>query len=104
MADFYISGVFKNTQDEITHVMLHGDAGNNEFYNGNKVTEAYVIRQLEALNTVQVITWNYTLASWYSGDFVKVVKGQFRKYIRSHANNTVNDNLDNLINFAGIVT
>ena len=102
MAHYYISGVYKNEKDDVTHVLLHLDAGHHKFYNGIKETAKTVMEMLDSGDTIQVISWNYSSAHWYVQDFVKVVNGK-KKYLRSHKNGVITDNLDNLVNLAGIV-
>lgn len=102
MAHYYISGVWKNAQEEITHVYIHLELPHNTFASGKKVTVNYAINLLRVGHTAQVMTWSYTYAGWYAEDFVKVVNAN-PPYLRSHKNNTVNDNLDNLINYQAVV-
>lgn len=96
MATYFISGVWKDIDKRITHVLLH-ETNEGNYRPGTKKTEAAVIRLINLGNDVSTITWNYDQACWYVRMDVMVVTRFGLNYLRSHQNGTVNDNLDNLI-------
>lgn len=107
MAAYLISGVWKTRNGVITDVLLHpinSHIGNSyQFGPGYKRTEAQVIALLDTGNNVYVNTWDYSRAGWDIGVSVSVFKRGERRYIRSHRDGTVTDNLDNLIDFTNII-
>ena len=102
MANYFISGVWKNNQNDITHIYIHDDLPNNVFGFGRKITVTQGINLLNNGNTLQMLDWNYTTATWQAKDFVTVVNAA-NPYLRSHKNNVINDNLDNALNYQAIV-
>lgn len=94
-ANFFISGVWKNSTGNITHVHLHKVNENNSFDIGKKVSESEVIKLLKLKNTIMTIIWQYP--NWTLGASVEVVQSQFGEYLRTNRDKTAKDNLDNLI-------
>lgn len=102
MADYVISGVWKDNNDVITHYAVHRKTG----FNGNYIEkpQKYTKGQAIALvsnpqNNVYTVIWNYSTALWSSGALIQVVGSGSNSYLRTNADNTVRDNLDNLINY-----
>lgn len=100
LADYFISGVWKNNSERITDVMLHSVKNDNSFQLGVKTSELSVINQLKLNRTIKTITWDYP--DWEIGASVTYVKVGGIEYLRTVANATVKDNLDNSINMQSI--
>jgi hypothetical protein len=101
-ADYLISGIWKTENGNstyISHVMLHQDS-ETTIYKGIKTSRADVIKLLDSGKTVKTITWNYTSGSFRAGEFVGTVTVDNVRYLRSHQDGKVTDNLDNLIKMA----
>lgn len=99
-ADYFISGVWKDNSDRITDVMLHTVNDNNSFQLGVKTSESSAISQLKLNRTIKTITWGYP--DWHIGAAVTYVTIGSNEYLRTVANSTVKDNLDNSINMRPI--
>ena len=95
-ANYFISGVWKDTSDRITDVMLHTVNDNDSFEFGIKTTESRAINLLKSNRTIKTITWDYP--DWSLGASVTYVTIGNNEYLRTVANCTVTDNLDNSIN------
>jgi len=96
MAKYRISGVWKNSNNIITHYAFH-TVGEKSLSRARKTTKAEAIRLLSISgNTAVTWMWNYSQARWRIGEDVEVVKG---KYLRSNPDNTLTDNLKHLIDF-----
>jgi len=96
MAQYKISGVWKNTQGVITHYAMHSVSGST-VYRGEKKTKAEAVRILSIPgNTAITWLWNYTSSFWRDGARVEVVAGS---YLRTVHDGTVVDNLSHLINY-----
>jgi hypothetical protein len=96
-ADYLISGVWFTTQNNskrISHVMLHTDS-DNTFEKGIKTSESEVIKLLKNKKSVITITWNYP--EWRQGAEVTYETVQGQEYLRTGANATTKDNLDNSV-------
>lgn len=106
--NYFVTGVWKNSESEITHVFLHKNTyeaskSTNTFNPGVKTSEAEVIRLINAGNLVMTLRWNYTNASWAIGARIEVVTRGTTHYLRSHKDSQVYDNLDNMINMDGFI-
>lgn len=87
--DYVISGVWKDTSGNITHVMLHTGTSAS-FALGEKKTEAEVIRLIRYSDaTIFTMTWNYP--NWVKGAQVEV----FGSSLRTNPNASSKDNLTN---------
>ncbi len=99
-ANYLISGVWKDSSDNINHVMLHpvndGDAWNM----GEKTSEATTIALLKKGNEIRTVVWGYS--GWTIKSKVTYVQRFGKEYLRSEANATQKDNLDNLISMKAI--
>jgi hypothetical protein len=92
---YYITGVWKNSNGVITYVMLHTPAATGGVLNkGNKTSVGGVIELLKH-NEVYSARWGYP--TWLQGAKVIVVGSGSFAYIRTVADSTEKDNLDNLI-------
>lgn len=99
-ADYFISGVWKDSNDNITHVMLHPVNDGDRWDMGEKTSETRTIELLKKGNIIKTVVWNYP--GWTIGSRVICVKGIGKEYLRSEANATQKDNLDNLISMKAI--
>jgi hypothetical protein len=99
MATYRISGVWKDSNNVITHYAFH-TVNTNSTSRAVKKTKADAITLVEsASNTVTTFVWNYRSAGWSIGEKVHVVNGSKGKYLRSNPDGTLTDNLDHLIDF-----
>lgn len=103
MATYYVTGVWK-LSGVITNVMLHSVDANNILQLGRKTTEFSAIALIEAGNTVSTLRWNYGTTSWNIGARIGVVTENGRKYLRTRADTTVSDNLDNMILMSSFIS
>lgn len=99
MAKYKISGIWKNTENVITHYAFH-TVSENSTSRAVKKTKAQAIEIVEANgNNVVTWMWDYMTASWKDGETVSVVNGSNGKYLRSNPDNKLTDNLGHLIDF-----
>jgi hypothetical protein len=99
MATFRISGIWKNSNNVITHYAFH-TVGENSISRANKVTKIEAIKLLEIQgNSATTWIWNYKQSFWTVGENVEVVNGPNGKYLRSNSNDKTTDNLGHLIDF-----
>lgn len=92
MANYYISGVWKDDQGRITDVNLHLGVGEG-FARPRKTHKTQVIALIKAGNNVNTITWGYP--DWELGASVAFEKVGYEEYLRTDPNASVKDNLDN---------
>ena len=103
MAEYKISGVWKNNDNVITHYAFH-TLQTGSHTRARKKTKAEAIQLLETLgNIAYTWVWNYKTAGWGIGEQVQVVNGANGKYLRSNPDNQLTDNLSHLIDFDWIV-
>jgi len=96
---FRISGVWKDSNDVITHYAFH-TVGENSITRAKKVSKVSAIQLLETRgNHATTWVWNYSFSKWDIGEDVEVVNGNKGKYLRSNPDNEITDNLSNLIDF-----
>lgn len=99
MARYRISGVWKDTNNVITHYAIH-KVGETSTSRAVKTSKAEAIALLEISgNTAKTWVWNYNQAKWSLGEDVTVVRGSTGKYLRSNPDNKLTDNLEHLIDF-----
>lgn len=99
MAEYKISGVWKDTQNVITHYALHTVAMNG-LTRAAKTSKVQAIQLLEANNsTAFTWVWNYKMAKWDEGEKVEVVNSAHGKFLRTNPDNKLTDNLAHLIDF-----
>ena len=73
MAQYYVTGVWKDNQGEITHVLLHSLTG-NDLNSGEKITGSDAIALIKSGHTLHTLRWNYATATWTPGSRIVVVK------------------------------
>ncbi len=99
MTIYRISGVWKDTDQVITHYAFHKQTANG-YTRATKTTKAQAIVLLEtAGNSATTWLWDYNSSFWKVGQTVTVVGSGSGKYLRSNADNKLTDNLNHLINF-----
>lgn len=99
-ANYVISGVWKDSNDNITHVMLHSVNDGDTWNMGVKTSEASAINLIKGGNIIRTIVWEYP--GWFMKSKVTYVVRNGYEYLRSDANATTKDNLDNLISMKAI--
>ena len=103
MSLFRISGIWKDTNNVITHYAFH-KIDEKGTYRAVKTSKAQAIALLEVVgNHATTWVWNYSLARWQIGEEVEVIQGIRGKYLRSNPDNQLTDNLGHLINIDWIV-
>jgi len=96
MANYKISGIWKDAENVITHYAFH-EAGENSTSRGVKTSKADAVRILsQAGNSAITWIWDYAAAFWKNGEKVSVVNGNF---LRSNPDNKLTDNLAHLIDY-----
>jgi hypothetical protein len=96
MANFKISGVWKNTEGAITHYAIHR-VDPTSIDRGRKTSKVDAVRLLSIPgHTAITWLWDYPGAYWKDGAKVEVVNGQF---LRTVHDGTVSDNLAHLIDY-----
>jgi len=99
MAKYRISGIWKDSNNVITHYAFH-TVSENGTSRSIKQTKSQSIALLETFgNSATTWVWNYKTSGWSAGENVEVVKGSEGKYLRSDANNKLTDNLSHLIDY-----
>lgn len=99
MANYRISGVWKDSNDTIVAYAFH-TVSEKTIGRAVKKSKAQAIALLEtAGNTARTWIWNYTRGGWDIGETVTVINGSSGKYLRSNPDNKVTDNLAHLIDF-----
>lgn len=99
MTTFRITGVWKDTNNVITHYAFHTEIGSGTS-KATKTSKAKVIELLETKgNSATTWVWSYAKATWLVGENVIVVGGANGKYLRSNPDNKLTDNLGHLIDF-----
>ena len=99
MAQYRISGVWKDSNNVITHFAFHIKTDNG-YTRATKKTKTQAISLLEALgNSAKTWLWSYKTCFWADGENIEVVNGTNGKYIRSDPNNRLTDNLGHLIDY-----
>ncbi|MFD1629788.1 DUF3892 domain-containing protein [Pseudopedobacter beijingensis] len=99
-ANYLISGVWKDSNDNITHVMLHLVNDGDSWSMGEKTSEANAIALLKKGNIIKTVVWGYP--GWSIKSKVTYIQRAGKEYLRSEANATTKDNLDNLISMKAI--
>lgn len=99
-ANYVISGVWKDSSDNITHVLLHPVNDGDTWNMGEKTSEASTIALIKKGNVIRTVVWGYP--GWTIKSKVTYVQGFGKEYLRSEANATPKDNLDNLISMKAI--
>jgi hypothetical protein len=100
-ADYLISGVWKDSEKRITHVLLHTMTGENSWGFGQKTSELQAINLLKEGKIIKTVIWQYP--DWEIRVRVTYVLRNGKEYLRSDPNASTKDNLDNLISMKAIV-
>ena len=103
MADFRISGIWKNAQGVITHYAVHtrtvNPAGGYLISNAEKMSKADAVALLQKpVNSAKTYLWNYARAQWIAGEDIHVVNGN-PPFLRTNHDGTQRDNLLHLIDY-----
>ncbi len=106
MADYRITGIWKNSEGVITHYAMHkrkkkADDKNFTLYKAKKVSKDDAVRLLLNGNTAKTYMWNYEDCRFDAGAKVEVVEGK-PLFLKSDPDSTEDDNLLHLINYAYI--
>lgn len=100
MAEYRISGVWKNNNDVITHYAFHKKEGPTTIGKAQKFSKADAVSLLQtAGNSAITWIWNYNSSKWKMGEEVIVVSGNNGKFLRSNPDNQLTDNLAHLIDY-----
>jgi Protein of unknown function (DUF3892) len=100
MANYKISGVWKNADNVITHYAFHTVLSPTSVSRATKKSKAQAIELLEIQgNSAVTWLWNYKTSNWENGAAVEVVNSINGKYLRTNHDNKVVDNLAHLINY-----
>lgn len=108
MAEYRISGIWKNDNNVITHYAVHlrTKSVDGKSYTINKpvkMTKAAAVELLQKENnTAKTYLWNYAASAWFAGGDVHVVAGN-PPFLRTNHDGTVRDNLLHLINYGYII-
>lgn len=103
MANYAISGVWKDSNGTITHYAIH-DANftaNSTDNPAKKYSKAEAITLLDnSINSAKSMLWNYSTHGWNWGTTIQVVGTGTNRYLRTTQDGTVRDNLDHLIDYS----
>lgn len=99
-AHYFISGIWKDSKDNITHVLLHSVSDGDSFKHGVKTTELEAIHLIKNNHILYTITWSYP--GWTLGAKLTYVSSGGYEYLRTIQNSTPKDNLDNSIDMSTI--
>lgn len=105
MANYTISGIWKDANKVITHYAVHMlDNEKSLIGLATKMNKSAAIKLLEnPQNRAITMLWNYGSESWKRGTDIIVVGAGNDRYLRTTQDSTVRDNLAHLINY-GLVT
>ena len=104
MAEYRISGIWKDVNNVITHYAVHLRTrnANNDGYviaPAVKITKAAAVTLLQnQQNNAKTYLWNYTTAGWSQGGDIHVVNAN-TPFLRTDHDGTVIDNLLHLIDY-----
>ncbi|WPO81626.1 DUF3892 domain-containing protein [Chryseobacterium sp. JJR-5R] len=99
MAEYRISGVWKDSSGIITHYAFH-TVNDSSISRAIKKTKDEAIRLLDMSgNSATTWIWNYNNCCWNIGESVNVVNGTNGKYLRSNPDKKETNNLDHLVDF-----
>jgi hypothetical protein len=105
MAEYRISGVWKDSDGTITHYALHTrNAERNTLTRAAKTTKADAIALLEIKgSSAKTWLWDYVNCNWKVGETVEVVGNGANKYLRTKPDSRLTDNLGHLIDYKFIL-
>ncbi len=96
MAQYRISGIWKDSSGAITHYAIH-EVKTDSLTRGVKTAKSDAVKLVDnTLNTATTYLWNYKTATWNIGEPVHAVE---KKFLRSNPDGKVSDNLAHLIDF-----
>ncbi|WP_162126402.1 DUF3892 domain-containing protein [Flavobacterium phycosphaerae] len=103
MAEYRISGVWKNDINVITHYAVHlrtrNANGGYSIGHAVRMTKAEAVTLLQnQQNSAKTYLWNYATASWLAGGDIHVVNAN-PPFLRTTHDGTVKDNLLHLIDY-----
>jgi len=99
MTQYRISGVWKDSNNVITHYAFH-TVTENYTTRATKKTKAQAIALLETFgNNATTWIWNYKTCNWSIGENVEVIDGPDGKYLRSNKDDKITNNLAHLIDY-----
>jgi hypothetical protein len=104
MAEYRISGIWKNDNNVITHYAVHlrtKNVAGTGYSIGKavKMTKAAAVTLLQNnQNSAKTYIWNYTTAGWSAGGDIHVVNAN-PPFLRTTHDGTIKDNLLHLIDF-----
>ncbi|WP_312508959.1 DUF3892 domain-containing protein [Chryseobacterium culicis] len=106
MADYRITGIWKDSDGVITHYAMHlreKKVGEENFtlYEAEKVAKDEAVKLLLNGNTAKTYMWNYKTCRFDAGADVQVIEGS-PLFLRSDPDGTEKDNLSHLINYGYI--
>lgn len=104
MAEYRISGIWKNSQEVITYYAVHART-RNQAGNGYEIGQAIKMTKVDTVallqnrvNSAKTFLWNYMRARWEAGEDIHVVNGN-SPFLRTNHDGTVKDNLLHLIDY-----
>lgn len=91
MVNYAISGVWKNSNNVITHYAIYPfNDKENTIGLATKTTKSDVVKLLDnSQNSAITILWNYNTEGWNRGATVSVVGSYPNKYLRTHQDGTL---------------
>ncbi|WP_300567823.1 DUF3892 domain-containing protein [Flavobacterium sp.] len=104
MAEYRISGIWKNDQNVITHYAIHSRTKNQTgnsytISNAVKTTKVNAVALLQnPANNAKTYLWNYARAKWEAGEDIHVVNDN-PPFLRTNHDEIVRDNLLHLIDY-----
>lgn len=99
MVQYYITGVWKDDNNVITHYAFH-TYENKILSFADKKSKVAAISLLKRIGIpAKTLIWNYNDSKWKIGEDVEVAD---ENYLRSNPNNRKTDNLGHLINYTKI--
>jgi len=104
MANYAISGVWKDSNNVITHYAIHTvNMSANSFERATKYTKTEAVNLLDnSLNSARTLVWNYSTERWNWGTDIDVVGSGTNRYLRTIQDSTERNNLAHLINYEGV--
>jgi hypothetical protein len=104
MSEYRISGIWKNSQQVITHYAVHTRT-KNQTGNGYEISRAVKMAKADAvalllnpIHTAKTYLWNYTRTKWEAGEDIHVVNGN-PDFLRTNHDKILRDNLEHLIDY-----
>lgn len=95
MSIYYISGIWTNKNDVVTHLNLH-EVADGTMGKAKKYTIEQVAKATES-HKIYTANWNYSKRKWKRGARVHVVEEANYYYLRSNHDGVESDNLDNML-------